>query len=157
MDWTQILASVLGGGGLALALATWLRTRPAMRLAHAQSAMTMTEAAVQADKALWERIAALEERAEQQETRLIEERRQCDERIERIEERHTKDVDELKGEVRSLRHDRNNVRQALYSMFVMLKQPDADVPKVIEAIETMLTRGEEVIAVETAGGKRRRR
>jgi hypothetical protein len=51
MDWSQILTASGAIGALGLALATWLRTRPAMKLAQAQ-----------ADGPLWARIEKLEAR-----------------------------------------------------------------------------------------------
>lgn len=130
MDWLQWLTASGAVGAMGLALATYLKTRPAMKIAE-----------VQGEQALWARIAALEA---QQET----ERKSCDERIERIEQRHTEDVGKLEREMRVLRHDRNNVRQALNAMFVMLKREGADVATVVADIEDMLKRGDEVIAIE---------
>lgn len=139
MDWSQILTTSGVLGALGIAAAAYFKARPHMKLAELQS-----------EAALWKRIAALEAKAEQQDLRLAQEREMCDERINRIEARHSEDVTELKNEIQTLRHDRNNVRQALNAMFVMLKQDECDVPQVVAAIEDMLTRGDEVIAVEKA-------
>lgn len=136
-EWLQWVGTVGGVLGLGTALATWLRTRPKMK-----------EVELKGEDALWARIAKLEAAGEAQSAELKRERELCDERIGRIEARHADDVGKLEREVRVLRHDRNNVRQALNAMFVMLKREDADVPAIVADIEEMLERGDKVIAVE---------
>lgn len=131
--WSQlllVLVPAVASGIFGGAVATWLRTRPKLK-----------EIELQGEAALWTRIAALEASQES-------ERKTCDERIERIESRHAEDVGKLEREVRVLRHDRNNVRQALNAMFVMLKREDANVPAIVADIEDMLERGDKVIALE---------
>lgn len=130
MDWLQWLTASGAVGAMGLALATYLKTRPAMKIAE-----------LQGEQALWAEIATM--RAE-----LTTERKSCDERIERMEQRHAEDNAKLDRELRVLRHDRNNVRQALNAMFVMLKREGADVPEIVAAVEEMLKRGDEVIAIE---------
>lgn len=138
--WLQVLlvlvpavASGIFGG----AVATWLRTRPAMK-----------EAELKGEAALWIEIRDLKKEGLTLRHELARERDACDERIERIEKRHESDLEKMSAEVRILRHDRNNVRQALNAMFAMLKRDGADVVEVVAAIEEMLRRGDEVIAVE---------
>jgi hypothetical protein len=131
-DWLEWLMVPGVAGALALALAAYLKTRPAMK-----------EAQVHGEAALWAEIGAL--RAE-----LKRERELCDERIGRMEERHAAEFGAVNAEVQVLRHDRNNVRQALNAMFAMLKQEGFDVAHVVAAIEDMLKNGDEVIAIEKA-------
>ena len=132
MDWLQILIPTIISSVFAGALATWLRMRPRMK-----------EVELQGEQALWTEIASLR-------SDLKRERELCDERITRIEERHATEMATVNAEVQVLRHDRNNVRQALNAMFAMLKQEGADVVRVVAAIEDMLKQGDEVIAVEKA-------
>lgn len=130
-----LLQSVSPYGAIAalgIAIATWVRTRPAMKAAQ-----------VQGEAALWKRIEALE-------VENRKDREACEERIVRIETRHETDQREMKAEIRVLRHDRNNVRQALNAMFVMLRREGADVPQIVAAVEDLLKKGDEVIAVEKA-------
>lgn len=132
MDWLQLLTAGGAFTALGVAVATWLRSRPAMKLAE-----------VQGEAALWTEIHKLQEDARRSST-------DCEERLERMEKRHKADKAELEGEISLLRHERNNVRQALNAMFSMLKRDGADVVQVIAAIEEMLERGDKVIATEKA-------
>lgn len=143
MDWLLILIPTIASGIFGGAVATWLRTRPRMK-----------EVELQGEAQLWTRIAALEARAELQDTRLQQEREQCDERIARIEQRHDAEMVELKGQVQVLRHDRNNLRQCFNAMIAMLKQEGADVAQVVASIEEMLAHGDKVIAVEKGSMRR---
>lgn len=136
-EWLQWFTAIAGVLGFGTALATWIRTRPKMK-----------EVELKGEDALWSRIAKLEAANEAQSAEVKRERELCDERIARIEARHAEDVGKLEKEVRVLRHDRNNVRQALNAMFMMLKREGADVPAIVADIEDMLARGDQVIAVE---------
>jgi len=89
------------------------------------------------------RIAALE-------TANEKDRAACEERIERSEARYEEALREMKEEIKWLRHERNNMRAGFNAMLSMLKRPGADVPTIIAAVEEMVTRGDEVIAVEKA-------
>lgn len=140
MDWAQWLPSVGAVGALALALAAWLRARPAMRLAD-----------LQGEAKLWERIVALETKAEEQDKRLLAERQQCDERIARVEERHDEAMAGVDAKIRILRHERNNLRQSINALFARLKRNPEEVAEAIEMAEAMLARGDETIAVEKGG------
>jgi hypothetical protein len=141
MDWIQWVTSGGALGALGLALATYLRTRPAMRSEE-----------LKGEEALWREINNLRSEAKS-------DRQACEERVERMQERHNRAIDEMKAEhqeslglleaeIRVLRHDRNNLRAGFNAMLAMLKRPDANVPEVIAAVEEMVARGDEVIAIE---------
>ncbi len=133
MDWLQWLTASGAVGALGAALATFLRTRPAMKTAQ-----------VQGEAALWTRIAALETAQER-------ERNTYEERIDRIERRYEADIKELKGEIQVLRHDRNNVRQGLNALLAMIKRIDnPELSDIAAAIEDMVARGDVAIATEKA-------
>lgn len=132
MDWLQWLTSGGVVAAIAVAVAAWLKTRPAMK-----------EAELHGEAALWTEIAALRKE-------VTRERELCEERITRIEERHSAEQAVVYAELQVLRHDRNNVRQALNAMFAMLKRDGADVVEVVAAIEEMLRNGDDAIAAERA-------
>lgn len=133
MDLAQWLTSGGALTALGLALATYLKTRPAMKAEQ-----------VKAEAALWLEINSL--RAEQK-----LERKDCEERITRIEARHDKEMAEMKGEISILRHDRNNVRQGFNALLAMIKRHEnSELSGIAETVEEMVARGDGPIAIEKA-------
>lgn len=131
MDWGQLLLASGIASAPALALVAWLKTRPQMKLAE-----------VQGEAALWVRIKELETKIELSDAA-------CEERLARVEKRHETDVTELKAEVRSLRHDRNNVRQGFNYMVMRLKRhADPELRQIAEDAEEMVATGDKAIALE---------
>lgn len=122
MDLAQWITT---GGSLAAVagvIATYIKVQPQMKLAQTQ-----------ADGPLWARIAALEQRLE-------DERDSCDERIAGLE-----------AQVQVMRHERNNEQQGRAALFAMLRQIDhPEIPKIVATVEDMIARGEQVIATEKA-------
>ncbi len=103
------------------------------------------------------RISALEAKVELSDQRVLDERMQCDERIERLEARYEVALDEVKGEVQVLRHDRNNMRQGVNFLLVSIRRLDnPELSSIAEAAEQMIARGEELIAVEKGAMKGKR-
>lgn len=150
MDLFRWLISAGALSAFSLALAAFIRTRPAMKTAM-----------LKGEDALWHRIEIIEAKAEA-------DRVACEQRVERMQERHTAEIEAIKNEhadsmllmeaeIRVLRHDRNNLRSGFNAMLAMLKRPDANVPQVIAAVEEMVSKGDEVLAIERAalvrGGK----
>lgn len=135
MEWLQWLTASGALGALGVAFATYLKTRPAMKAA-----------AIQGEAALWLRIEKLETGAEA-------ERKSCDDRLARLEERHAAAIAEvrreLSGEVQVLRHDRNNIKMAMNYLLTSIKKIDHPALRDIAAeAEAMLARGDELIALE---------
>jgi len=151
MDWAQILTSTGSIGAVAMAAAAWIKTRPALITAETQSEVAIKEVELKGEDALWRRVVALEDKLEA-------ERSECDERIGRMEERHGKDIREIRGQVQILRHERNNIRMALIGLFAAIKRTDDDeMKRIVVLVEEMFERGDRTIAVEkaemTAGDK----
>lgn len=140
MDWLQWLTASGAVGALGVALATYLRTRPAMKAAE-----------IQGEAALWARIEKLE-------SGLETERKSCDERISRLEERHTSAIfdvrKELSGEVSILRHERNNIKMAMTFLITSVRKIDhPELQAIATETEEMLKRGDELIALEKGAQK----
>lgn len=131
MEWLQAITAGGALSALALAVAAYVKTRPAMK-----------QAVVQGEAALWTEVHTL--RAE-----LKREREECDRRIDRIEERHSKEMADLKGEMSVQRHDRNNIKQALNFVIISMRRMDnEDLRQIAEAAEEMMRKGEETVALE---------
>lgn len=142
MDVLQILTTTGAVSALGVALASYLKTRPAMKTAE-----------VQGEAALWAQIAELRKEAKQ-------EREQCDDRIARLEDRHAAAISELRAEITAevmvIRHDRNNVKQALNYILIRIKAiENPDLQALAAEAEAMLARGEETIALEKGAMKGR--
>jgi hypothetical protein len=140
MDWVQMLTAGGAIGAFGTAIATWVRTRPAMKLAE-----------IQGEAALWARIEKVEAAAEA-------ERKSCDERIGRLEERHAAAIaevrKELTGEVQILRHERNNIKQAMTFLLTSIRKIDHPALQAIATeAEEMLKRGDQLIALEKGAQK----
>lgn len=140
MDWLQWITASGAVGALGVALATYLKTRPAMKAAQ-----------VQGEAALWARIEKVEAAA-------ATERNNCDERIARLEDRHSAAISdlrtELSGDVQILRHDRNNVMTALNYLLTRIKKIDhPELRDIAAEAEEMLARGAELIAIEKGARK----
>lgn len=97
------------------------------------------------------RIAAVEAeaKAERENARRVAE--DCDQRIDRIVERHDKAMDEMKAEIRVMRHDRNNVKAGFNALLAMIKRLDnPDLSTIAETVEEMVSRGDQAVAIEKA-------
>jgi hypothetical protein len=131
MEWLQLATAGGAFGALGLAAAAFLKTRPAMK-----------QAQIQGEAALWAEVHTL--RAE-----LKREREECDKRIDRIEERHLREIADLKGELSVQRHDRNNIKQAFNFVIIsMRRMNNEELSGIAEAAEEMMHKGDEVVAKE---------
>lgn len=139
MELLQWLITGGAMGALGLSIATYLKTRPVMK-----------EAELKGEDALWAEIRALRARAEAMTAEAKADRLACEERVERIETRYLAEIEGLHAEIRVLRHDRNNLHAGFTAMLAMLKRPDANVPQVIAAVEEMVAKGSELVAIERA-------
>lgn len=131
--WLQWLTSGAAVTALGATLATYLKTRPAMKAAQ-----------LQGEQALWARVNELE-------TKLDARDDECERRIERMTERADAAMAEMKAEVQVLRHDRNNVRAGFNALLAMIKRLDnAELSSIAGAVEEMVSRGDQAIAIEKA-------
>jgi hypothetical protein len=132
-DWLPLLVPTVASGIFGGAVATWLRTRPAMAKVELEGAA-----------ALWAELRTLREE-------LGRERELCDERIGRIEARNERDRGEMKGALRVLRHERNNISQGFNALLTMIKRLDnPQLSGIAATVEEMVAKGAEQIAVEKA-------
>lgn len=139
-EWLQWVTSGGAVGALCMAFATYIKTRPAMKKIE-----------LEGEAALWARIERLEAEAKA-------ERQSCDERIQRLEDRHTEALEtlrrELAGEVQILRHDRNNIKSAMNYLLISIKKIDhPELQDIAAEAEAMLARGDELIAIERGAMK----
>lgn len=131
----------LAGSAFLLGLVAFIRVLPQLRRVQMEN-----DAGLRGD--LLARIAALETANER-------DREACEERVARVEERaeiRLAAVEaRLEGEVQILRHERNNVRQAINMLFSRIKRLNyPELQEIVAEVEEMLSRGDEVIAVEKA-------
>lgn len=97
------------------------------------------------------RIAAVEAEAKSERENARRITQECDARIDRLVTRHDEAIDELKAEIRVMRHDRNNVRAGFNALLAMIKRIDnPDLSGIAEAVEDMVARGDQPIAIEKA-------
>ncbi len=133
MDWLQWLTTGSAFAALGGALATWLKTRPAM-----------AKVELEGEAALWTRIATLE-------GEIKRERDLCEERISRLDERNAEALGEMKGALRVLRHERNNINAGFNALLTMIKRLDnPELSEIAATVEEMVAKGAEEIAVEKA-------
>lgn len=129
MDWLQLLTATGAVGALGTALATYIKTRPAMKTAE-----------IQGEAALWARIAILDAKMEASDERARLTAEECEKRI-----------DKLEAEKAILRHERNNLRAGFNAFLALTKRLDIpELRQVAETVEDMVTRGDQAIAVEKA-------
>ncbi len=141
MPWLLALGVI--GGAIATLIKAWSVLRKVELDAAGERRRVEVTAEGTMSAALMERVAKLEGAVES-------ERRSCDERISRIEERHEASMTALEAQLQINRHDRNNLK-ACFDAFLMLMKRDPD--KVAENIATvteMRAKGEETLAVEKA-------
>lgn len=140
MEWWQWLAASGAMGVLGGAITTYIKNRPAMKKVE-----------LEGEAALWAEVRLLKDEA-------AKERTNCDERITRLEDRHASALSELRtemaGDVAILRHDRNNVMQALNYLLTRIKKIDhPELRDIAAEAEEMLARGQELIALEKGARK----
>jgi hypothetical protein len=137
----QLSLPALAMVGLLSAFVAVVRVWPQWRKVQADS-----DASLRGD--LMDRIKALETANER-------DREACEERVNRVEERAEARLEaietRLEAEVQILRHERNNVRQALNMLFARIKRLDyPELSEIVAEVEDMIVRGDQTIAVEKA-------
>lgn len=157
--WIDLFRA-LGTGGIFMALGgaivAWLRTRAPVLLAQTERERSAADSNFTFRSQDLSRIAVLENKVDDQNIRIEREREECDKRIERLQERHSAELGELKVEFQMLRHDRNNMEACFLAMVTMLKREGANVPEVVALVEEMMERGKKALALEKgamAGGR----
>lgn len=130
-DWLQYVISGSTVTAAAAMAATYIRTRPKMRTVE-----------LQGEAALWAEIRIMRGEAERS-------KEECDERIERLTARYDAAVVKAEAEARVARHERNNLKQAINFLFASIRRMNnTELSSIAEQAEEMITRGEQMIAIE---------
>lgn len=122
MDWLQVLTAggaVTAAGG---AMATYIKTRPAMKTVE-----------LQGEGALWARISALEAKVDEANSARLRAEEDCERRLNVLETNHDKTRDAYEAKLTDIRHERNNLKQMLQMICVLAEEaPDSVVPRLLK-------------------------
>ena len=134
------------------AIVTWRKTEAPLRQADTEAKKVDLDGHSELRADMRGMIAELRAELKLAEQRNEDQRKECDHRMERMEQRHAAQIGDLISEVRVLRHADANKRQALYAFAVMLeKVPDKRVSEAVASVKEMLAQLEQLLATEKAG------
>ena len=139
------------------AVMTWLQTRAPLKQAETEGmkAEQTGEALLRAD--LMRMIGELGGKLDAAERRHDEQTKECDERIRRMEERHSAQITAVTADIKTFRHERNNFRQGFNYLIMRIKaHGDPSLAQIAAEAEGMIARGDELIAIENGAGMRAR-
>ena len=131
------------GGSLPVLMKAWAMVRKVELDAAGERRKVEVTAEGAMSTALMERVAKLEGAVEA-------ERRMCDERISRIEDRHDAAMVALEEQLQVSRHDRNNLKACFDALLMLMRQHPNKVTEKIAAVTELRAKGEETLAIEKA-------